>query len=141
MAMKPCYEGRKMLVKDVMTENCIVINEFSYLDQVYNLLLEKKVHHLPVINDDKKLVGMISDRDLRNVADNREEVPVFPRLTVSDLMVKKIESVKADDSLLSAAKIIDMHEFHCLPVVDENNYLKGIVTIRDVLKAVLSKLA
>ena len=111
-----------MLVKDVMTANCIVVNEFSYLDQVYNLLLEKGIHHLPVINDDKKLVGMISDRDLRNVADNREDIPVFPRITVSDLMTKKITSVKPDTKLVDAAKLIDEKEFHSLPVVDDNNF-------------------
>ena len=129
-----------MLVKDVMTANCIVVNEFSYLDQVYNLLLEKGIHHLPVINDDKKLVGMISDRDLRNVADNREDIPVFPRITVSDLMTKKITSVKADTKLVDAAKLIDEKEFHSLPVVDDNNLLVGILTIRDVLKAFVKQI-
>ena len=129
-----------MLVKDVMTANCIVVNEFSYLDQVYNLLLEKGIHHLPVINDDKKLVGMISDRDLRNVADNREDIPVFPRITVSDLMTKKITSVKPDTKLVDAAKLIDEKEFHSLPVVDDNNLLVGILTIRDVLKAFVKQI-
>ena len=77
-----------MLVKDIMTADCIVVNEFSYLDQVFNLINEKGINHLPVVDDNKKLVGMISDRDLRNVADNREDVPVFPRLTISDIMTK-----------------------------------------------------
>ena len=50
-----------MLVKDIMTADCIVVNEFSYLDQVFNLINEKGINHLPVVDDNKKLVGMISD--------------------------------------------------------------------------------
>ena len=81
-----------MLVKDIMTADCIVVNEFSYLDQVFNLLSEKAINHVPVVDDNNKLVGMVSDRDLRNVADNREDVPVFPRLTVSDVMAKNLKN-------------------------------------------------
>ena len=128
-----------MLVKDIMTADCIVVNEFSYLDQVFNLIKEKGINHLPVVDDNKKLVGMISDRDLINVADNREDVPVFPRLTVSDIMTKKLETVKPEDTAIDAAKIINDHEFHSLPVVDESNTLVGILTIRDVLKAFVNK--
>ena len=128
-----------MLVKDIMTADCIVVNEFSYLDQVFNLINEKGINHLPVVDDNKKLVGMISDRDLRNVADNREDVPVFPRLTVSDIMTKNLQTVKPDDTALDAAKIINDHEFHSLPVVDDANILVGLLTIRDVLKGFVNK--
>ena len=128
-----------MLVKDIMTADCIVVNEFSYLDQVFNLINEKGINHLPVVDDNKKLVGMISDRDLINVADNREDVPVFPRLTVSDIMTKDLKTVKADDTALAAAKLINDHEFHSLPVVDDSHVLVGLLTIRDVLKAFVDK--
>lgn len=124
-----------MLVKDIMTADCIVVNEFSYLDQVFNLLSEKAINHVPVVDDNNKLVGMVSDRDLRNVADNREDVPVFPRLTVSDVMAKNLKTVTPEDEALDAAKLINEHEFHSLPVVDANNTLQGILTIRDVLRA------
>ncbi len=128
-----------MLVKDIMTADCIVVNEFSYLDQVFNLINEKGINHLPVVDDNKKLVGMISDRDLINVADNREDVPVFPRLTVSDIMTKDLETVKPEDTAIDAAKIINDHEFHSLPVVDDSKTLVGLLTIRDVLKGFVNK--
>ena len=128
-----------MLVKDIMTADCIVVNEFSYLDQVFNLINEKGINHLPVVDDNKKLVGMISDRDLRNVADNREDVPVFPRLTISDIMTKNLETVKPEDTAIHAAKIINDHEFHSLPVVDDANTLVGLLTIRDVLRGFVNK--
>ena len=128
-----------MLVKDIMAADCIVVNEFSYLDQVFNLINEKGINHLPVVDDNKKLVGMISDRDLRNVADNREDVPVFPRLTISDIMTKNLETVKPEDTAIHAAKIINDHEFHSLPVVDDANTLVGLLTIRDVLRGFVNK--
>ena len=82
---------------------------------------------------------MISDRDLRNVADNREDVPVFPRLTISDIMTKNLETVKPEDTAIHAAKIINDHEFHSLPVVDDANTLVGLLTIRDVLRGFVNK--
>ena len=54
-------------------------------------------------------------------------------------MTKNLETVKPEDTAIHAAKIINDHEFHSLPVVDDANTLVGLLTIRDVLRSFVNK--
>jgi len=86
------------------------------------------INYLYVINEDKKLVGVVSYRDLL-LADLGERI--------KDIMYERVISVSAFSDQEEAARIIERYDFLALPVVDDNHVLLGIVTVDDILDVII----
>lgn len=87
------------------------------------------INYLYVINDEKKLVGVVSYRDLI-IADLHEKI--------EDIMYKRVISVTVDTDQEEVAQIIERYDFLAIPVV-ENEVLVGIVTVDDIIDVVISE--
>jgi len=91
------------------------------------LMSEYKISGVPVVDNDMKLIGIITNRDMRFITDMSA--------TIEDVMTKApLVTAKAGITLDEATKVLQEHKIEKLPIVDENNTLQGLVTIKDIEK-------
>lgn len=131
-----------MKVKELMTKKVITLTPDDRVDRLFFLFNFENIRHVPVIAGKGKLVGMVSDRDLKKVlgAPRKQlERPDGTSLTVSTRAVKTIMrrepySIDPEASAADAAAIMVKKRFGALPVVSKGK-LVGIITSTDILKA------
>ena len=131
-----------MLVQDIMTRQVVAIGPDMPIGDVNALMEQRNIRHFPIIDDPKdgpgKLVGIVSDRDIRTVGSDHPEAP--PGLThkhpVRRLMVTDILTAHPLDPVEEAAKVLCANKIGAMPVLDGEN-LVGIVTGIDFLEALV----
>ena len=96
-------------------------------DALY-LMAEYKIGGIPVVDENKKLVGIVTNRDLRFEKDFNK--PIFSVMTKENLIV-----TKTGTTLEQASDILQQHKIEKLPVVDNNGKLLGLITYKDITKA------
>jgi acetoin utilization protein AcuB len=128
-----------MLVRSRMTARVITAAPDTTLADALALTRTHRIRHIPICDDDR-LVGLVSDRDLRLAmppvwADQHDELrALLHRKTVGDVMVTDIISVTPDTLVEEAAKLLYTHRIGCLPVLEDDR-LAGILTETDLLRA------
>jgi len=125
-----------------MTEYPETLNvDASFLDAL-TIMRDKKIRHLPVVDDNDKLLGMVTDRDLlkqgaaeSTVLSVRELITVLSRKKVKDLMIKREKLFVAEPDMIieRAAKTMYENRIGALPVV-EGDKLVGIMATNDILE-------
>jgi len=91
------------------------------------LMSEYKISGVPVVDDDMVLLGIITNRDMRFITDMSE--------TIEDVMTKApLFTAKAGITLEEASKVLQEHKIEKLPIVDDENKLQGLITIKDIEK-------
>ena len=105
-------------------ENPVTVREDALIGDVKLLLGKFNVSSAPVLDENDKLVGIITGRDLRFCKDDS--------LKVNDLMTKKVIVESVDASETSAREKFDKYRIEKLPVVDEEGKLTGLITVRDM---------
>ena len=137
-----------MIVQDVMTRDPYVALVRDSLRTVLSKLAEADIRHLPV-TEDGSLVGIVSDRDLREVVPSAlsalerplEAARILAR-PVSELMSTDVISVNPGDDLVEAIDLMIEHRVGAVPVVDAGSAeLVGIVSYVDALRAAREFLA
>ncbi|GIL18075.1 MAG: membrane protein [Oligoflexia bacterium] len=132
----------KTLVSDIMSENPITVRASEDLETAAVLMAENNFHHLPVVDDNGDIQGIISDRDLLSVVIRVRPWKVRERAEggwsknrVSHVMTKTPETVSPDVTVREAGTVLLENRIGCLPVVD-GNHLVGIITEYDFVKLV-----
>ena len=133
-------------LKDVMTTNVISVHENEHLSVVYQILKEKKFRHIPVVDDAKHLVGLMTEREFfKNVTPHRLEDGTIhydsyqlDRFILRHLMIKEPFTLVQDDSLATAVVAMSKSKYGCVPVIDESRQVVGIITQADILKIAAS---
>ncbi|MDD3468320.1 MAG: IMP dehydrogenase [Campylobacterales bacterium] len=116
------------------SENGMVVDPISFkvsttLEEAMFLLNEFHISGAPVIDDHGKLVGICTNRDMRFENDHS--------ITVGSIMTPMpVVTAKVGVSLDEASKVLHKHKIEKLPIVDENNVLKGLITIKDIKKRI-----
>ena len=131
-----------MLVKDRMKRDPVTAKKDDSFRYALKLIRKEGIRHLPVV-ENKKVVGIVTDRDLRQAAPSpattlevHELNFLLERLKIEAIMTKKVITVGQDADLLDAAKLLLTHKIGCLPVVDQDD-LVGIITEGDLLRALV----
>ncbi|MBL7820026.1 MAG: CBS domain-containing protein [Saprospiraceae bacterium] len=117
-------------VQEIMVRDVICVNPTDTLQKVKELLINNRIHHVPVVETDMKLVGIITTYDLFKLAVDHKD---YPTTKVGNVMTKILATIEPIDKVGTAAEVFMEHLFHALPVV-ENGKLVGIVTSFDVLR-------
>ncbi len=114
----------------VMTRNPQCVTQKDSLQDVARLMLDCDCGALPVVGENEKLIGMITDRDIvvRVIAEGRD----CSQATVRDAMTEEAHSVRENDSLESVFRIMRDNKVRRVPVVDENQRVIGIVAQADL---------
>lgn len=126
-----------MLVQDIMTRRVVAIAPDMPIGDVTALMAQRALRHFPIL-DDGRLVGIVSDRDLRTVgADHPEARPgVGRRDAVSALMTREVWTVHPLDPVDEAAHVLRERSIGAMPVM-EGEELVGIVSGNDFLDALV----
>lgn len=114
----------------IMTTEVFVVNENDLVALVDKVMYWKKIHHIPVVNDENKIIGIITKNDINKIDLTKNNI-----LVVKDIMIKKMISVDSEISLEEANQLMIKNKIGCLPVID-NDDLIGILTKKD-LEAIL----
>lgn len=132
-------------VRDLMTENVYSIQADEDLDKLNELMGEIHVRHVPVVDGDGDIVGLVSQRDLiRSALDTIGALPkpqqkeLLGNTKVSEIMVSNPETADPDMDIVEAGRIMLDNKWGCLPV-SEGNHLIGILTEADFIKYVVEK--
>jgi CBS domain-containing membrane protein len=130
-------------VADLMTEDVITVTPDTDLSTAWNLFDDAAIRHLPVVDDDGNLVGVLSHRDLARRAlasvDDltlQEQHALLAERTVEEVMQRSPEYATPDEPLVDAAERMIENKFGCLPVV-EGMQVVGIVTESDFVRLYL----
>jgi CBS domain-containing protein len=121
----PFHEKR--IVKHVMSTDIFSINESDSVALVLQMMQWKNFHHMPVINNNKELIGLLTWSDLTDYLTNHQN----HFNTVTDIMKKEIITINQYKSLSEAKKIMNKNNINCLPVVKEDKLI-GMVTSNDI---------
>ena len=119
-----------MLVARRMSRNPIAIEPEASIQEAIELMKEHSIRHLPVVDGEERLVGWVSDTDLRGVF----MASMIEELTVGDVMIADPITVSSSDVLEQAALLISKHKIGGMPVLEDGK-LVGIITVVDILEA------
>ena len=120
-------------VDEYTTPSPISVSEEVPYDRVRSLMTEFNIRHIPVVNDEDKPIGIISERDVLNVS----HLPHNERITASGLMTTKPFCVKSDDSLGDVSFRMSQGKIGSAVVVEGDGTLFGIFTSTDALNALV----
>ncbi len=127
-----------LLVKDSMTREVVVLSPETTAAEALALCRERRIRHLPVL-EEGRLVGIVSDRDLRSAAPalgHPGRASVLEEIQVSGVMTRDVVTTRPDDPIEEAANRMRQKRIGCLPVVEDGE-LAGIVTSSDVMEALV----
>ena len=124
-----------MLVKDIMRSPAVAIAPETKLEDAYRTMREKGIRHLPVL-DSGRLVGVITDRDLRLATSSLAPSPFPQGSRVDEVMSRTPLTADRLDPVEDAARTMRERKIGCLPVV-ANGTLVGIITGLDLLDALI----
>lgn len=126
-----------------MTSNPITISADLFLPQARRMLNEYQIRHLPVVDRDRRLVGIVTDRDLRSaypssVISKGEKVLSFEQVektTVADIMTTSCSTLHPDATIDDALIVFDRDKVGGIPVVSEDDVVLGIFSLLDLTAA------
>jgi acetoin utilization protein AcuB len=137
-----------MFVSRSMSRKVIsVAKETSVLD-AQSLMQRQNIRHLPVVDDDNRLVGIVTDRDIRSalpydltkgVADPKER-DQYAHLKVGDIMSTDLLPVSPTHTLQDALLLLENKKVGSLPVVDDENRVVGMLSVRDLMRSFINVL-
>lgn len=127
-------------VGDVMTRKIVTVTEKDALENIEEGMHRLRFRHLPVVDRRGKLVGLLSHRDLLHAAPSwlseagAEHDAVMKQLRVGRIMQHEVLTVQPEDPLVEVGKLMWASKIGCLPVVDAEGTLVGIVTEADFIR-------
>jgi len=123
---------QKLKAKDVMTKEVVTIAPDATLADAIELLVARGISGLPVLNSDKKVIGIISEKDILNIFSSGN----LHITKVEDVMTKRVISFSSDTDVDKIALCISENKFRRVPIID-NGKLVGIISRRNIIKRVL----
>lgn len=132
-----------MFVSRSMTDKVITIGKDADLFEAKEKMAQHRIRHLPVVDGDNRLIGIVTDRDLRSampyelfknpdLASAREKIV---SQTVGDIMTRDPATISPLDTIQDALLMIQEKRVGAFPVVDNEGRLRGILSVRDLLHA------
>lgn len=130
-----------MSVADIMSKAVISLELDDDLSKAKNIFEQHDIHHIIINTEDGRLAGIVDDCDLyKHLSPTVGTKKESPRDT--SLLAKKVHQIMARDVISTPATLplndtvilFHRHKISCLPVVDENSQVIGIVTWRDIIK-------
>ncbi len=117
-------------VKDVMTEAILLLRAEMSVDEAWSLLHDGGVTGAPVLDARGRLVGVLSNTDLADPRRRNADTATCVR----DVMTRVVYAVRADDTVLTAVRLMADENIHRAVVVNDDGTLAGIVVPMDILR-------
>ena len=118
-----------MLVKDVMNSEPYLLHEEESILSASKFMKQERIRNLPVVDKNKILVGLITLREIIETVFKNPD-----KILVRDAMIKIIATVSSETPLKDAIEVMLTNKYGCLPVIDNDKKLIGMLTEADLLK-------
>jgi acetoin utilization protein AcuB len=125
-------------VRDAMTQDVVTVGPEESAARAWGLCRERNIRHLPVV-ERGRLVGIVSDRDLRDLSpprDTADQENTLGWVQIRDMMSTGVVTAHPLDTIEHAAKVIYENRFNCLPVVADDEIV-GIITSSDLVRTLV----
>jgi len=137
----------RMQVSEIMSSDVVTLIEDETLAHAKSCMDRGRIRHLPVVQD-RRLVGLVTHRDLLAASfsifaevEPAEQRRIFVTIPVAEAMHRDIVTIGPETTVAEAARILLDNKYGCLPVVDGEGTLLGIVTEADFLRLTVRLLA
>lgn len=134
-----------MIIKDWMTKDVITVDSETSMMRASKLMKEKGIRRLPVVDDKGRLVGLLSDRDVKEASpskattlDVHELYYLLSEIKVKNIMTPNPITIRDTDTVVKCAAIMHDKKISGLPVLSEQGQLVGIMTQNEVYRVLLS---
>jgi CBS domain-containing membrane protein len=131
---------RPIQVRDLMTDTVFTLRPQDDLAALYDLMDARHIRHVPIVDRERDLVGLVTHRDLsRSALGPQEDAPLslqremLRRRKVREIMATEVDTIEPDEDLRVAAQMLIENKIGCLPVV-EGTHLVGILTESDFVR-------
>ncbi len=153
--------GNGVKAKDVMTSDVIAVKKDTRIEEIAKIFLQKRIGGVPVIDEENKVVGIVSETDimqkekhihvpsfitilqgvvfLENVKELEKDIKKIAAYKASEIMSEEVLRVYEEDNLEDVANLMIQKSINRVPVVDHENVLKGIICRYDIIKAMYEK--
>jgi CBS domain-containing protein len=125
-----------MLVSDYMSKSPLTIDKGADYDAAFGIMEDGDLHHLPVVDKKRQVVGILARRDLQLAARHFHEAPA----EVGDVMHTPVLTISPTASLTTAAKRMADNRIGCLPVLNRGKNVVGMITETDLFHALIDAL-
>lgn len=132
-------------ITNLMVTDVVTIQKGEPVSRAKQLLAEGEFHHLPVLDGDK-LVGMVSSIDIMrlsfeayNTDERTMDVVLDKTFILEEVMETDLVTISHKDTVRRAVNLLSEGKFHSLPVVGEDEGLKGIVTSTDLIRYLMKQ--
>lgn len=128
-----------LFASDLMTSPVLTLSSDSTVSDAWTIMAHKEFRHIPITSMHGTLVGMVSDRDLlRHVPGlNTGTVPVHAaRYRLAEIMVTRVISATPATDIREIARTMLSERIHSMPILDRTRRLVGILSARDILRAI-----
>jgi acetoin utilization protein AcuB len=137
-----------MFVSKSMTSNVITVDKDAGILDAKDKMAAQCIRHLPVVEEDNRLIGIITDRDIRSALpstvildyENRKEKEKISDLKVKDIMTINPVTVSPSYTIQDVLLLVLQTKVGAFPVVDEKGRLQGIISVDDLLRAFVNVL-
>jgi acetoin utilization protein AcuB len=135
--------SEQIRLETIMQQNVIRANMDSTLGDAMTICFQHRIRHLPILNNQGKLAGLVTDRDLRfyishrlgTIMENNSDRETLHH-HVNVMMVRRVITGRPEMTVANAARLMLDNHVGCLPVVDAESHILGIVTAGDFLRLI-----
>lgn len=124
-------------VRDYMAHPAVTIGWEEPVATAWRLMQTRRIRHLPVVDADGRLVGVVTEADLREVTVGTDLAEAPPTLIVGKVMTWRTDAVHPDSEIAEAARLMQDRKIAALPVVEGDRVI-GILTDADIMRAFCS---
>ncbi len=118
-----------ILIKDIESKQVIIAHPTEEISDVARKLVQNNINHLPVVDDEGKLMGIVTSWDIANAI-------AKGKAKLKDVMTKKVIIAREDEPVDVIARRIDKYEISGLPIIDKDNKVKGMITAEDISRLI-----
>ena len=115
--------------KDVMSPDVMTIREDTKMKDIIRLLVQRRITGLPVVSEDGRLLGMVTEKDILKILYERKSNVKSAR----DLMTTNIASFDENDNLMEVFKALVENNYRRVPIVSDGK-LAGIISRADIIR-------
>lgn len=129
-----------------MTKDVITCQPDEKITKVIDLMNSKKIHRLPVVDANNQLIGIITEGMITTANNSATSLSIFElnyllsKTDVKTVMIKKVIKINENELMEAAAQKMLQNDIGCLPVINENDQVVGILTQNDIFKSFLNVL-
>jgi len=146
---------KELFAKDIMTKKVITIDKDSTVGDLAKLLIKKKISGVPVVDEKKDIVGIITEGDII-LKESSLPLPIsfsfsfmnkyetymksteeYLKTKVEDVMTRTLNTVKEDAPLSKVVNVMLNNKINRVPVLDKENKLVGIITRANIIESIL----